>query len=163
MTGHDDNVDWSRVQQLREDGSTAADALEQARSEQDEQGGRIESPPDLGLDDDDAAIGRTCASIETISWVASQLRRQAPDVASAPSEAALALLQWATSSPVARAEFWKNLWSRTLPTRAEIENQARYADDGSTEIELAQRIMARLEAQTAEDECQRLRGVDGHD
>lgn len=134
---------WERSKELRSGGLDSQAAYRQARSEHDEQGGRIESPPDLDLDDG-AADGRVCASIESIEWVAGQLRKKQPDLDSCPSETSLALFQWATSSSVARAEFWKSLWSRTLPTRGEIENQARYRDDGSTLIELAMRIQARL-------------------
>lgn len=132
----------------------AADALEQVRSECPEQGGQDGDTSPLDVDDD-AANGRTCPSIETIMWVASQLRKKSPDLASVPSETALALLEWTRSSPVCRAEFWKNLWSRTLPTRGEIEQGGRYADDGSKQIELAERIKARLEEHRVNDEVAR--------
>ncbi len=152
MSDHDEQVDWARVHQLRTSGMTAAAALEQARTEYAEQEDTdVDTPLSIEVGDD-AADGRTCPSIESITWVASQLRRKSPDIASAPSETALALLEWAGSSIVAKAEFWKNLWSRTLPTRGEVENAARYSDDGSEQIELAQRILGRIEQSRVDDE-----------
>ena len=61
------------------------------------------------------------------------------------------LLRWAQANEVNKAEFIKSIWSKLIPSKAELENQARYADDGSKQIELAQRILARIESQAADD------------
>ena len=49
------------------------------------------------------------------------------------------------------------VWQRIDELRAEIENAARYSDNGSEAIELAIRIQERLRQQRIEDERARKR------
>lgn len=138
---------WARVKALREEGLDAAVALAQARQEYE-----IESAvDDLGLDLDGEDATGSCSLAEAVNWVADSIAKKRVKSSDAPSSTAWGLLRWAKSSSVTRAEFYKNIFVKILPTRQELENQARYSDDGSTQIELAERILARVEQQRVDD------------
>ncbi len=151
--GQDEQIEsvWQRARELREQGVDSAAAYRQAVQEHE-----VDAVVDnLDLDDDGEATG-SCSTAQSVQWVADNLTNKSVQAADAPSPCAWGLLRWAQSSPVSRAEFYKNIWAKTLPTRQELDNAARYSDDGSTQIELAERILARIEGQRTEDERQRL-------
>ncbi len=142
---------WARVRELREQGLDSATAYQQAQQEH-----AVDAAvDDLDFDDDGDATS-SCSTARSVEWVADNITNKAVVVSDAPSPCAWGLLKWAKSGPVSRAEFYKNIWSKTLPTRQELDNAARYSDDGSQQIELAQRILARIEGQRDEDERLRL-------
>lgn len=61
-----------------------------------------------------------------------------------PSATALAIWTWATKLEANKADFIRYIWSKLMPSQKDLDNQARYSDDGSTQIELAERILARM-------------------
>ena len=146
MNDEQQDVDWQRVRELREEGLDAAAALAQARQEYEVDA----AVDDLDLDDDGEATG-SCPTARSVEWVADNIENKSVKASDAPSATAWGLLKWATSSPVSTAEFYKTVWSKMLPSRAELDNQGRYADDGSECIELAERILTRVEQQRADD------------
>ena len=91
-----------------------------------------------------AASKGSCSNSEAIQWVAENLEVEGAEK-NAIGPIALSLLKWAKESPSSRSEFFKNLWPKLLPSQKEIDNQARYSDDGSTIIELAERILEGIE------------------
>ena len=138
MTEHDEQVNWERVRELREQGLDAATALAQTRTEHE-----VESAVEaIDLDDDGEATG-SCPTAQSVEWVADNLENKSVKPSDAPSATSWGLLKWATSSPVSTAEFYKSVWSKMLPSRAELENQARYSDTGLEIAELARRISER--------------------
>lgn len=136
---------WQRIEELRGEGMNAQAAWRQAQAEFAEDGESTELPPDVY---DAALVGKSCSLPHAVQWVADNLERKSVKVEAAPSATAWGLLCWAQSSPVCKAEFWKSIWSKMLPSKSELENQARYSDDGSKQIELAERILARIESQS---------------
>ena len=157
MSGVDEQVEsvWQRARDPRGQGVDSAAAYQQAVQEHEVSA----VVDDLDLEDDENASG-TCSTARSVEWVADHITDKAVAVSDAPSPCAWGLLRWARSGPVSRAEFYKNIWSKTLPSRQELDNAARYSDDGSTQIELAQRRLARIEGQRDEDERQRLLRVE---
>lgn len=156
MTSSDDGQDnaavWVRVRELRAEGLDSQVALTQARQEAAVQ----DAVDDLDVDLDDGDASGSCSTARSVEWCADHITDKSVQASDAPSPCAWGLLKWARVSPASRGEFYRNIWSKTLPSRQELDNAARYQDDGSTQIELAERILARIEAQGDEDERQRV-------
>ena len=91
----------------------------------------------------EAASKGTCTNPEAIQWVAENITDPHAGKSN-PGKIALSLWTWARMSETNKSEFFKNIWPRILPSQKELDNQARYKDDGSTQIELAERILARI-------------------
>lgn len=143
----DENVDWSRVAELRGQDMDAASALRQARQEHE-----VEvAVDDLGLEDEGDASG-TCPIPEAVNWVADSIERSGVTADDAPSATAWMLLKWCKASEANKRDFITGIWAKLIPSKSELENQSRYRDDGSTQIELAERILARIEQQRVNDE-----------
>ena len=150
MSNGDERVDWARVHHLRGCGVTAADALEQVRAEQAEQGGRIDPPPDPRaasaaesvLTDDEYKTfhAKTCPLRACVEWVASTLGTQ-PKLTDAPSPIAWNLYIWASESNVQRGDFTRSLWSRLLPSQSDLANEDRFSDDGLWLVEMIERML----------------------
>jgi len=67
-----------------------------------------------------------------------------------PSKGAVGLLKWVHSSPSNAATFYSGIWSKLMPTKSQLDAEARFSDDGSSELE----IISRLEASLAETQTQ---------
>ena len=85
-----------------------------------------------------------CALDRSVAWVAENLGNDRMRPQDAPSGTAWNLLEWTRVGEGNKSEFIKNLLSKLMPSSKDLENQARYSDDGSTIIELAERIKARM-------------------
>lgn len=95
--------------------------------------------------------GKTCPEAIIVRWVASNATNKRAIFDDAPDPVAWNLLMHIRTHAAAAGEFWKQTWPKLMPTNKELENQARYADDGSTEIELANRIKARMLENASQD------------
>lgn len=86
-----------------------------------------------------------CALDRSVAWVAENIGNDRARVQDAPGKGtAWNLLEWVRESPTNKSEFIKSLLCRLMPSSKDLENQARYSDDGSKQIELAERILARI-------------------
>ena len=86
-----------------------------------------------------------CALDRSVAWVADNIGNDRARKKDAPGKGtAWVLYEWARTSETNKSEFIKNLLSRLMPSNKDLDNQARYSDDGSTQIELAERILARM-------------------
>lgn len=47
-----------------------------------------------------------------------------------PSGESVGLLRWVLSSPGNQETFWSSIWVKMLPSRSQIETEARFRDDG---------------------------------
>ncbi len=89
-----------------------------------------------------------CALDRSVAWVAENIGNLRATIKGAPSGTAWNLLVWVREAPTNKSEFIKSLLSRLMPSTKELDNQARYSDDGSKEVELAERILARMAENT---------------
>ncbi len=138
--GPDDPAVWARVRELRAEGLDSQVALAQARQEHE-----VESAvDDLDLDLEGEDATGSCSLAEAVNWVADSIAKKSVKSSDAPSSTAWGLLKWAKSSSVTRAEFYKSIFVKILPSNKELENQARYSDTGLEIAELADRIRLRM-------------------
>lgn len=91
-----------------------------------------------------AESDKTCSLVQSYLWVAENIGNDLMRVEDAPSKTAWNLRKHIDKNVAGEAEFWKSMLPRLLPSSKELENQARYSDDGSKQIELAERILARM-------------------
>jgi hypothetical protein len=68
---------------------------------------------------------------EAVDWVAMTMDIGDVSVEDAPSPAAWALRKWARTNRVTQAEFYAKFCQKLLPTRQELNEEARRTDDGS--------------------------------
>ena len=64
---------------------------------------------------------------------------------SVPSKGAVGLLKWVQTSPSNSATFYSQIWSKLMPTRQQLDAEARFSDDGKEELEILARLEASLE------------------
>ena len=108
--------------------------------------------PPVDMEEEDAALELDkliksetgCALDRSVAWVAENLGNERARFQDAPSRTAFNILKWADDSAANKSEFIKNLLSKLMPSSKELDNQARYSDDGSKQIELAERILTRM-------------------
>ena len=67
---------------------------------------------------------------KAFEWVGAHMAYRDLKPSDAPNPLAWGIYKWAQSSRVAWGEFWKTYLSRLLPTKASIDAEARFADDG---------------------------------
>jgi len=94
--------------------------------------------------DDDIKIDGNCSEVESIRWVIESLGKGKAYVqkADAPSYTAWSLYKWASSNPINRADFINKSWGKLIPSNKQLENDARFQDDGSDIQDLIASILA---------------------
>lgn len=77
----------------------------------------------------EAVKGRSALERENVNWVAANLlvRFCDLDVAGIPSVTALGLLEWAKCH---KDDFWKNLYTKLMPTKSQLDDTDAMFDDG---------------------------------
>ncbi|MFW6032944.1 MAG: hypothetical protein ACOCTI_06185 [Phycisphaeraceae bacterium] len=99
-----------------------------------------------------AAKERSANGRQVIEWVANHLHipLEAIDPEGVPNPAAVGLLEWA-KQPGSRAEFWKAMYTKTLPSKSQMEEELeRFLDDGRDVLELLGKVsQASAEARMA--------------
>lgn len=81
------------------------------------------------------------SEVEVVRWVADNLYRN-PQPKEAPSATAWGVLVTYRGNEQARLAFYANMWSKLLPTKADIEAELRRRDDGRELLELEDRLVA---------------------
>lgn len=69
----------------------------------------------------------TVSHLNSVRWVFDNIRNGQAKRASCPSPGAWGLLKWAKDN---QDEFYKAVWSKTLPSRQQIEASEKGSDDG---------------------------------
>ncbi len=85
--------------------------------------------------------GKTAPVADVIHWVAENLVVNDVEASDAPSASAWAMLTWAQSDATNRAEFWRNVYTKLLPSRAQLEAIERFHDDGRELNELEDELL----------------------
>ncbi len=80
--------------------------------------------------------GKTCPAHVSTHWVAANVAISDVKDKDAPSPEAWALLCWVQRNDSNEIEFWKNIYTKLLPSRTQIEAVDRFKDDGRVIIEL---------------------------
>tara|TARA_Y100000593_G_scaffold92419_1_gene184003 strand:- start:893 stop:1495 length:603 start_codon:yes stop_codon:yes gene_type:complete len=109
------------------------------------------APPATGLVSQESFGGKTCNTAKTVEWVASNLAVADAVPEDAPSPESWAMLQWVRSSPSAEAQFWGQIYVKLLPTKAQLDAEARFADDGEGVITLIDQVREASEAAREEE------------
>ncbi len=76
------------------------------------------------------------------------------EVSAVPSRGAVGLLKWVQSSPANQTAFYATIWMKLMPTKSQLDAEARYSDDGIRSIELLDRL-----EQMLGDEEEEMQGV----
>lgn len=95
--------------------------------------------------------GKRVATAKVVEWVASMIQVSDVKPKDAPSSEAWGMLVWARRSPVNESQFWGTIYGKLLPSRAQIDSELKYADDGMRVEETADRLLAMREAFEADD------------
>ena len=67
-----------------------------------------------------------------------------PDSA-VPSTGAVGLLKWLKSSPANCTAFYATIWPKLMPTKSQLDAEARYSDDGVRSLELLSQLESVLD------------------
>ncbi|MCP4902979.1 MAG: hypothetical protein GY906_38945 [bacterium] len=73
--------------------------------------------------------GKTCSTKEAIEWVAKHIGMTQVKVETCISSEAWGMLKWVQGSPQAENVFWKDLYTRLLPSKVEMDQQETLRDD----------------------------------
>jgi len=82
---------------------------------------------------------KTATPIENLQWVASHLCVEDVKPRDAPSSTAWGMLMWARSSPTTENIFWSNLFTKSMPTKQQLDYQAS-KNDASDVIRLIDEV-----------------------
>ncbi len=74
-----------------------------------------------------------------------------------PSRGAVGLLKWAQSSPSNASAFYATMWTKLMPTKSQLDAEARYSDDGVRSLELLGRLEQMLDAPREDEEVPDMR------
>ncbi len=88
----------------------------------------------------DLFAGKTCSTQLSVNWVAKHIAVNDACAIDAPSAEAWGMLRWAQSSNHNEREFWTSIYPKLLPTRTQIDAEARFSDDGRTIITIIDRV-----------------------
>jgi hypothetical protein len=77
---------------------------------------------------------------EVVQWVFDfmEIDDVTPDMA--PSSGAWGLLKWARASRNNKTEFYRTLYAKFIPSKAQIDNEDKFADDGRKQLDILDRI-----------------------
>lgn len=98
---------------------------------------------------------------QIIPWIATSMLVEGLKPSDAPNSDAWAQLMWCRESPANRAEFYKNIYPKLLPNKTQLEQEARFHDDGSEDLEHIARVRAAREAAVLSTGPKRLRSKHG--
>ena len=71
---------------------------------------------------------RTATPIENLQWVASHLCVKDVKPRDAPSSTAWGMLMWARTSPTTENIFWSNLFTKSMPTKQQLDHEVSRGD-----------------------------------
>tara|TARA_R110000796_G_scaffold54061_1_gene126579 strand:- start:8360 stop:8905 length:546 start_codon:yes stop_codon:yes gene_type:complete len=93
-----------------------------------------------GFAERDEFKAETASTADTVRWVASYLMVSDAEPKDAPSAESWAMLQWARRNNANEASFWSQMWRQLMPTKAALEAETRFSDDGKPIMDLIHRI-----------------------
>jgi len=73
---------------------------------------------------------RGATPIENLQWVASHLCVKDVKPGDAPSSTAWGMLMWARTSPTTENIFWSNLFTKSMPTKQQLDHEVSKGDAG---------------------------------
>jgi len=71
---------------------------------------------------------RSATPIENLQWVASHLCVKDVKPRDAPSSTAWGMLMWARTSPTTENIFWSNLFTKSMPTKQQLDHEVSKSD-----------------------------------
>jgi hypothetical protein len=100
-----------------------------------------------------AAPPGNCSEREAAQFVFEHAASEPADIdeAAVPSRGAVALLKWVHASPANASNFYTSMWTKLMPTKSQLDAEARYSDDGNRSIQLLDRLEQMLD-EPSEDE-----------
>lgn len=83
-----------------------------------------------------------CSEREAAQFVFEHVSVPAAEIeaSAVPSRGAVGLLKWVQSSPANQTAFYATIWMKLMPTKSQLDAEARYSDDGIRSIELLDRL-----------------------
>lgn len=95
-----------------------------------------------------------CSEREACQFVFEYAACQPADIPAevVPSRGAVGLLKWAQSSPSNASAFYATMWTKLMPTKSQLDAEARYSDDGVRSLELLSRLEQMLDAPREDEE-----------
>ena len=110
-----------------------------------------ETKPDEIDPDIMESLPETASPLEVIQYVFDNLDNREADPRKAPSRGAYYYLKQVQESKDNQAEFIKSVWSKTIPSKAQIENDSKRNDDNRSNIELLERFEAEMEGDASSE------------
>ena len=92
---------------------------------------------------------KTATPIENLQWVASHLCVEDVKPRDAPSSTAWGMLMWARSSPTTENIFWSNLFTKSMPTKQQLDHESS-KNDASDVIRLIDEV-ARISRESSSE------------
>ena len=96
--------------------------------------------PDLNGKDIDPELFKDkppCNVLDEIEWVRQNLQHTGADLCDAPSMGAWSMLLWARGN---EAEFFKNIVTKTLPSKGQLDREYANRDQGEVQLEFIERL-----------------------
>ena len=83
-----------------------------------------------------------CSEREAAHFVFEHVSVPAAEIepSAVPSRGAVGLLKWVQTSPSNQTAFYATIWMKLMPTKSQLDAEARYSDDGIRSIELLDRL-----------------------
>ena len=98
-------------------------------------------------------LGKTCSTQQSVIWVAKHIAVEDAIASEAPSSEAWGMLIWAQRTGHNEREFWTSIYPKLLPTRTQLDAEARFSDDGRAIISIIERVRsAALHAKAGTDD-----------
>jgi len=85
-------------------------------------------------------LGKTCSTQQSVIWVAKHIAVDDAVAEEAPSSEAWGMLIWAQRTGHNEREFWTSIYPKLLPTRTQLDAEARFTDDGRAIISIIDRV-----------------------
>ncbi len=89
-----------------------------------------------------AAPAGNCSEREAAQFVFEHAASAPADISDSavPSRGAVGLLKWVQASPANASSFYAGIWPKLMPTKSQLDAEARYSDDGNRSIDLLDRL-----------------------
>ena len=87
-----------------------------------------------------ARVGGHASTPECVAWVARHMLIKDVAPEQAPSSEAWSMLCWARRNNQNEAQFWGQIYTKLLPSKAQLETEQRYRDDGRKVLEVIDKL-----------------------
>ena len=132
-----------RLEELKGSGISDAKAGKQAKAEfapKLDFAPRAKAENPDGLYKSDFAGRPEVSARDVVMWIFDNILILDVAAEDAPSAGAWAYLMEIRTSPIIRSEFYRTVYPKLLPSKAQIDNEARYTDDGHKVLGLIERV-----------------------